>query len=64
MLDLEPLCFFGQITRKAKKRGLKSFLKKMKEVVDSRMISYIVFNPDGDFVHSNGNVLRQSASSI
>jgi len=42
----------------------KIFLKKLKEVVDSRMISYNVFNPDGDFVHSNGNVLRQSASSI
>ena len=41
----------------------KIFLKKLKEVVDSRMISYNVLNPDGDFVHSNGNVLRQSASS-
>jgi len=44
--------------------GVKIFLKKLKEVVDSRMISYTIFNPDGDFVHSNGNVLSQSASSI
>ena len=64
MLDLGPFCFFWQITCKAKKRGLKIFLEKVKEVVDSGKISYNVFNPDGDLNHSNGNVLSQSASSI
>ena len=40
-----------------------SFFKKVKEFVDSWVISYKVFNPSRDFSHSLGNVLRQSASS-
>jgi len=35
----------------------------MKEFVDSEILSYKVFNPDSDYGHSIGNVLRQSASS-
>jgi len=40
----------------------KYFLK-TKEFVDSEILSYKVFNPDSDYGHSIGNVLRQSASS-
>ena len=39
------------------------FLKKTKEGVDSTRISYNVLNPDSDYGHSNGIVLRQSATS-
>lgn len=56
--------FFGRLRAEPRREGSNLFLKKVKEVVDSRKISYNVFNPDGDLNHSNGNVLRQSASSI
>ena len=43
--------------------GSEKYLKKVKEFVDPGDFPYKVFNPDSDHGHSNGNVLRQSASS-